>query len=145
MIDIPTCPRTSAHAVAPWQGPRETVRLALPVDGGHVVTLGAVRPGWTDLTDDRGVPRLPLRGQVPSRKRSIRLATGVSTGFAAAVQDEVLTCGTGAPSRRLTQELALDCLPHALGHGRRALHTFGHADGWNRWRGHAERATTTKE
>lgn len=140
MVDITAWPETPACVVATWQNPRETVRLTLPVelDPAQVVTLGAVGPGWMELTDDPAAPRLPLRILVQTRKRIVFPGTGVIRRFAAAHHDEVLIRATGAPGRRLITVAALDCLEHAMREPTlRPAHLF-HADGWPRWRGHAE-------
>jgi hypothetical protein len=145
MGDIVTWPTTPACSIATWQCPSDTVRLTLPVDlePGSDLGIGAVGPGWLELSDDPDAPRLPVRTRVQSRNRIVFAGNGAVARFAAADGDEVLIRVTGAPRRRLLQVTALDCLEHALREPTLRPARLYRADGWNRWRRDALDPVTT--
>jgi hypothetical protein len=107
----PRCHVSSWESDGPYSS-RLTLPLTLPQDAR--LGIGAVGPGWLELTDDPGAPVLPVTAVVGSKDRLTIEGAGVLSRFGASNGDRVLVTALPSALGVYLRVVAVDCLECAL-------------------------------
>ena len=127
----PRCHVSSWECDGPYSG-RLTLPLSLPQNAR--LGIGAVGPGWLELTDDPGAPVLPVAAVVGSKDRLTIDGAGVLFRFGAGNGDRVLVTALPSAIGVYLRVVAVDCLECALREPTlRPTRLLG-PPGWEQWR-----------
>lgn len=129
----PPWPLAPACHVTTWQKDSR-VRLPVMLDPDAQVCVGAVGPGWLELTDREGAPALPVDVKVQTGNRIAIAGRAVIGRFGARPGDLVLVTVSGDSGQRFIRVVAADCLERALREPTLRPARLFSAPGWEKWR-----------